>query len=97
MERVEELVLDLIDVLDKNEYIEKFKVLKQELYSDKELDNLIKSYQNEIDYGKKVTLKKKLYENDLFKSIKECEVEINFIIMEINKILKDLTGEKGCH
>lgn len=97
MKEIEELVLDLIDVLEKNEYIEKFKVLKQELYSNKELNDLIKSYQDELDYNNKIILKKKLYENEIFKNIKECEIEINYIIMEINKILRELTEKRSCH
>ena len=63
------------------ELIEKVEILKDELDKNKSI----------------VNIKKKIMSNELFKKYKEEETNINFIILEINKRLKEINSKGKCH
>ncbi len=79
---IEKLLDELVDLLDKNKFIQKIEELKEKI-SDKELE-LINNYRN----NPTIDNKKKLYENDIINEYLTCESNINYLIMEINSKFK---------
>ena len=69
------------------------KELNEKLEKDKELLKNIEEYQ----YTKDINLKNKIMNNNLFKEYKVEETEINFMILEINKRLKQINNKGKCH
>ena len=86
MEELIEKVEALKEELNENVSVKKIKELNEKLEKDKELLKNIEKYQ----YTKDINLKNKIMNNNLFKEYKEEETEINFIILEINKRLKQI-------
>lgn len=93
MEELIEKVEALKEELNENVSVKKIKELNKKLEKDKELLQDIEKYQ----YTKDINLKNKIMNNDLFKEYKEEETEINFIILEINKRLKQINNKGKCH
>lgn len=93
MEELIEKVEALKEELNENVSVKKIKELNKKLEKDKELLKDIEKYQ----YTKDINLKNKIMNNDLFKEYKEAETEINFIILEINKRLKQINNKGKCH
>lgn len=93
MEELIEKVEALKEKLNENVSVKKIKELNKKLEKDKELLKDIEKYQ----YTKDTNLKNKIMNNDLFKEYKEEETEINFIILEINKRLKQINNKGKCH
>ena len=93
MEELIEKVEALKEELNENASVKKIKELNEKLEKDKELLKNIEKYQ----YTKDINLKNKIMNNDLFKEYKEAETEINFIILEINKRLKQINNKGKCH
>jgi len=85
-------VENLKEELDKNTNIIELKKLTDLIMQDKELLEDIKKYQETND----VILKNKIIENKLFKEYKHLEAECNFIILEINKRLKEINDKGKC-
>ena len=85
-------VENLKDTLDKNNEIIKLKELNEEIMKDKELLEDIKKYQETND----LELKNKIINNSLFQKYKHSEAECNFIILEINKRLKEINNKGKC-
>ncbi len=94
--KLEILVLDLIESLDENPSIKEITLIKDKLYQNNKLKELIINYQNANNYETKVKLKEELYQSKLFRDFKNNEIEINYLIMEINNLLSDLRDRKGC-
>lgn len=93
MEELIEKVEALKEALNENVSVKKIKELNEKLEKDKELLKNIEKYQ----YTKDINLKNKIMNNNLFKEYKEEETEINFIILEINKRLKQINNKGKCH
>lgn len=93
MEELIEKVEALKEELNENVSVKKIKELNKKLEKDKELLKNIEKYQ----YTKDINLKNKIMNNNLFKEYKEEETEINFIILEINKRLKQINNKGKCH
>lgn len=93
MEELIEKVGALKEELNENASVKKIKELNEKLEKDKELLKNIEKYQ----YTKDINLKNKIMNNNLFKEYKEEETKINFIILEINKRLKQINNKGKCH
>ncbi len=93
MEELIEKVEALKEELNENVLVKKIKELNKKLEKDKELLKDIEKYQ----YTKDINLKNKIMNNNLFKEYKEEETKINFIILEINKRLKQINNKGKCH
>ena len=70
---------ELLDLLDQNENIKEIEVLKNKI--SKETMDLIKEYQD----NPSVELKNKILSDKDYKKYLECETNINYLIMNINK------------
>ncbi len=92
MKEIEDKIDNLINILDNNEYVKKIKELNTIIKDDKELMKLLEEYK----YNKSDSLKRKILENENFKEYKTNETEINFIIMYLNKKLKEIQDGKEC-
>ena len=83
-------VNNLKESLDSNEEIIKLKEINKKIMEDKELLKDIEEYNRTNN----LELKNKIINNDLFREYKHSEAECNFIILEINKRLKDIKLDK---
>lgn len=92
MREIEDKLDNLINQLDNNEYVKEIKKLNKKIKDDKELMKLLEEYK----YNKSDSLKRKILENENFKEYKTAETEINFIIMYLNKRLKEIKDGKEC-
>ena len=70
---------ELLDLLDQNENIKEIEVLKNNI--SKETIDLIKEYQE----NPSIELKEKILSDKDYKKYLECETNINYLIMNINK------------
>ena len=73
---------ELLDLLDQNENIKEIQVLKNTI--SKETLDLIKEYQE----NPTIELKQKILNDKDYKKYLECETNINYLIMNINKKFK---------
>ncbi len=73
---------ELLDLLDQNENIKEIEVLKNNI--SKETIDLIKEYQE----NPSIELKEKILSDKYYKKYLECETNINYLIMNINKKFK---------
>lgn len=88
IEKVEKLKLEL----DEHPSIKDIKKLNQEIAKDRELIELIKTYNITNDEN----LKQNIISNELFKKYKEKETDVNIIILAINQKLKEITNKGKC-
>ena len=87
----------LINILDNDSRIIRLEELKKIITSDKEFMNDFNELKELDVYSNEYKeLKKKLFSNEYFKEFKELEQEINYLILEINNRLKELTNERRC-
>ena len=70
---------ELLDLLDQNENIKKIEVLKNNISSS--TISLIREYQE----NPSIELKEKILSDKDYKKYLECETNINYLIMNINK------------
>lgn len=92
MEELIEKTNNLIREIDKLSQVKRIKSLNKEISKDKELSDLIHTYQINHDEN----LKRRILDNKLFKEYKVNETDINLLIMDINSRLKSINGKKGC-
>ena len=90
---------ELYNYLDKIKYeldncsvIKEYLKSKDKVMNNKELVELIDKYHNTMDEN----IKSEIIKNKDFREYKKHENDVNFLILEINKILKDIT-KKGGH
>jgi cell fate (sporulation/competence/biofilm development) regulator YmcA (YheA/YmcA/DUF963 family) len=89
IEKVNELKLEL----DNTKEIKELKSINEEIMKDKDLLNDIKLFNETQDNS----IKERIINNKLFREYKHKENEVNFIILEINKKLKEINNRnKGC-
>lgn len=93
MEELIEKMNNLIDELDNNKSIINIKRLNKRISEDKELLLMIERYRNNRD----INIKKDIINNSLFREYKEEERNVNFIILEINKRLRNINSKGKCH
>ncbi len=85
-------VNNLKESLDSNEEIIKLKEINKKIMEDKELLKDIEEYNRTNNEE----LKNKIINNSLFREYKHSEAECNFIILEINKKLKEISNKGKC-
>ena len=78
--------------LDNSSVIKEYLKSKDKVMNNKELVELINKYHNTMDEN----IKSEIIKNEDFLEYKKHENDVNFLILEINKILKDIT-KKGGH
>lgn len=97
IEKIEEQLDDLINILDTNPNIIKEIELKNKLLSNNDLLNKIEKLKTLDIYSNEYKeLKKEIFNNKDFVEYKHLENEINLMILEINKRLNKLTDKKEC-
>lgn len=92
MNELIEKVDNLKKSLDANEKIIKLKEINEMIMKDKELLKDIENY----NINKNEELKEKIINHSLFREYKHSEAECNFIILEINKRLKEINNKGKC-
>lgn len=92
METLIEKVDNLKQALDNSSQVKDIKKINEQINNDKELLDLIKKY-NETQDEK---IKERIMNNKLFREYKDKEIELNILILEINKRLKEITNKGMC-
>lgn len=95
---INEKLNDLIGEIDNNPKVLRLKELKEEIYKDKKLKELLEKFRaldNEFS-NEYVELKKQILDNPLVKEYKNLENELYFCVLEINKKLNTLLDRKKC-
>ncbi len=92
MNELIETVDNLKKSLDENEKIIKLKEINELIMKDKELLKDIENY----NLTKDEEIKMRIINNNLFREYKHNEAECNFIILEINKRLKEISNKGKC-
>lgn len=93
MNELIETVDNLKKSLDENDEIIKLKEINELIMKDKELLKDIENY----NLTKDEKLKERIINNKLFREYKHSEAECNFIILEINKKLKEISNKGKCN
>ena len=97
-EELNKKIDNLINLLDSDSRIIKLVNEKNKLLNNKELlDNINKLKRLDKYSDEYKILKNKLFNDYDFVSFKELENEINFLILQINTKLKELTNERRCN
>ena len=86
------LVDDLKKDLDNTKEVTELLKVKEKVLQDKELLSKIEKY----NLTKKKELKEEIISNEIFNKFKEKEMDLNILIMSINKELKKIKGDKHC-
>lgn len=92
--KVEELYYYLDKVkkeLDESSVMKEFIDAKNKVFENKELISLVEEYKKSYNSS----LKEKIIDYKEFREYKICENEVNFLILSINKILKEITSKGG--
>ncbi len=92
MEELLEKIDNLKTSLNNEEVIIRINKLNKEVEKEKDLLNLI----NEYKLNNKESIKKEIYNNELFKKYKESETDLNLLIMSINTKLKEINKGRKC-
>ena len=89
---------ELITIFDNSEEIRKIEELKQKIYSDNNLKELLDKYKKEnYEHNTNlVELKREIINNKLVSEYREIENKLYFLVLEINKKLNTLTSERSC-
>lgn len=95
MEKLDELFSELDNCKEVKEMLK----LKEEIYKDNELKELLNDYRkisNRHD-SKTIEIKNKIIENPLIKKYRILENELYFTVLEMNNRLGALFGNKRCN
>lgn len=89
---------ELIDSIDNNESVIKMKRLKEDIYNDQNLKELLDKFRNlDNTYTDEyINLKKEILSNPTVREYKELENQLYFTVLEINKRLNTLMDRKRC-
>jgi len=93
MEKLIEKVENLKEALDEDNRVLAIKKLNNQIKNNPDLQNKI----NEYKIHPSEELKKEIYDIVLYKNYKKAETEINILIMEINKKLKEISKKGQCN
>lgn len=98
MEELNIKIDELITILDNDSRIKDIELLKEKILNNKDIISKI-SRLKELDiYSNEYkSLKQELFLDEDFKSFKEKEAEIDYLIMMINSKLNSLTGKGKCN
>lgn len=92
MEELIEKVDNLKKALDNTSQVKEIVEINKLIDKDKDLLELIKEYN--ISHDEKI--KERIMNNKLFQEYKDKEIELNILVLEINKRLKELTNKGMC-
>lgn len=92
MEELIEKVNELKEELNNTKEIKELKEINNSIMKDQELLNDIKKYNETQDNN----IKERIINHKLFREYKHKENELNFIILEINKKLKEINSSRSC-
>jgi cell fate (sporulation/competence/biofilm development) regulator YlbF (YheA/YmcA/DUF963 family) len=92
MEELIEKVEELKEELNNTKEVKELKEINNSIMQDQELLNDIKKYNETQDNN----IKERIINHKLFREYKHKENELNFIILEINKKLKEINGNRSC-
>lgn len=92
MEKLLDKINILKEELDKKEEVIKIRKLNKDIKDDKELIKNIEEYR----YLPSELNKEKVVSNIKFREYKECETDINILILEINKKLSEINDRGKC-
>ena len=89
---------ELVGEIDNNPKVLRLKELKEQIYKDKKLKELLERFRSlDNEYSDEyVELKKQILDNLLVKEYKILENELYFCVLEINKKLNTLLDRKKC-
>ncbi len=90
---MEKKLTEILDLLEQETIFKEYKVLEQQLLTDKDLLNQINLYQNYKDKRSKESLDK----NEAYQRYLILEEEIEQFVKEINKRFKNLTKGRKCY
>ena len=90
MEELIEKVNELKEELNNTKEIKELKEINNSIMKDQELLNNIKKYNETQDNN----IKERIINHKLFREYKHKENELNFIILEINKKLKEINSSR---
>jgi hypothetical protein len=98
MEELNVKIDELITILDNDSRLKDIEILKEKILNNKDIISKI-SRLKELDiYSDEYkSLKKELFLCEDFKSFKEKEAEIDYLILEINSKLNSLTSKGMCN
>ncbi len=88
-----EKVDNLITSIDSTKQVEEIKKINEEIMKDKDLLEMISKYNVTHDEE----LKKKIISNKLFNDYKEKETDLNILILELNRKLKEISDKGKCN
>lgn len=97
-----EMLLNKLDEfyeeINNNDLIKELLELKNKIYSDGELKELLDKYRNSNKYDPEyISLKGKIINNPLVSRYREIENELYFTTLEINQKLNTLVDKKVCN
>ena len=92
MKELIEKVENLKKELDNSKEVSHIKELNSKIKNNKELISLIEEYNNTQDES----IKEKIINDEFFREYKLSENEINYIILEINSKLKQISKKGSC-
>lgn len=93
MHKVIEKTYELIDVIDNSNMVRNIKSSKKKLLLDRKFIRKIASVQEDMS----IDNKKKLYDNVYYKMYMDNYYELQLIILDINKRINSILGNKECH
>ncbi len=92
MEELIEKIENIKKELDNSKEVIHIKELNNKIKDNKELLNLIEKYNN----TQSESIKEEIIKNEFFREYKLSENEINYIILEINSKLKQISKKGSC-
>ena len=92
MEELIEKVNELKEELNNTKEVKELKEINNSIMKDQELLNDIKKYNETQDEN----IKERIINHKLFREYKHKENELNFIILEINSKLKEISSSRSC-
>ena len=92
MNEVIEKTYELLDYLDNSKIVKDLTTAKNKLLKNQDILKKIKKYQKE----KNITLKKEIFNNPDYANYMQCYNELSYLVMDINKKIKNITGKKEC-
>ena len=92
MNEVIEKTYELLDYLDNSKIVKDLTTAKNKLLNNQDILKKIKKYQKE----KNIPLKKEIFNNPDYDNYMQCYNELFYLVMDINKKIKNITGKKEC-
>lgn len=97
MNEIMKKTYELIDVLDESELIHELEVYRDKVMNRKEICDLVCQGNGSDDSYLILDIKRRLYQDDDYKSYMERYNELWYLVMEINSRYQKLIGKGCCH